>query len=358
MSAAVDRVFEALEAAECRPKWNGASFHARCPAHDDHRDSLTGSRGDDGRALLNCHAGCAFDQIVAALGLTMSDLFERRNGNGAKREVAAYDYTDEAGTLLFQVVRFEPKDFRQRRPDVAGGWAWKLGKTRRVLYRLPEVIATVQDGGTIYLTEGEKDADAINALPDGNMLATTNPGGAGKWRPEFPEVLRGAAVVIVQDKDDAGRRHARQVAASLKGVAASTRIVEAQVGKDAADHLASGHTLEDFLPVTDYPSNTTIISTPESYHVDLADTVTTFRRWLHLPDPDSLYAVLGAVAANRLQGDPVWLLLVGGSSWGKSEILASTAGLADIHPAATITEAALLSGTPSAYCSARTSAPS
>jgi DNA-binding transcriptional ArsR family regulator len=78
----------------------------------------------------------------------------------------------------------------------------------------------------------------------------------------------------------------------------------------------------------------------------LAETVAVFRRWLHLPDPAALYAVLGAVAANRLSGDPVWLLLVGSPSSGKSEILQAVGSLPDVYPTATLTEAGLLSGTP------------
>lgn len=78
----------------------------------------------------------------------------------------------------------------------------------------------------------------------------------------------------------------------------------------------------------------------------LDDVVATFRRWLHIPEPGALYAVLGAVAANRMPGDPVWLLLVGPPGGGKSELLASIRGLPKVHAAATLTEAALLSGTP------------
>lgn len=78
---------------------------------------------------------------------------------------------------------------------------------------------------------------------------------------------------------------------------------------------------------------------------DLAQVVETCQRWLHLPDPGSLYALLGTIAANRLEGDPVWLLLVGPPGGGKSELLNALSGLEDVHPTATLTEAALLSGT-------------
>jgi len=149
----------------------------------------------------------------------MTDLFERSNGKGKSQIAATYNYTDEGGDLLFQAVRMEPKDFRFRRPDGNGGWIWNMKGVRRVLYNLPGVLATVADGGTVYVVEGEKDADRINALPDaGNIIATTNPGGAGKWRREYSEMLLGANVVIVQDKDDPGRKHARAVARSLKEI--------------------------------------------------------------------------------------------------------------------------------------------
>lgn len=74
--------------------------------------------------------------------------------------------------------------------------------------------------------------------------------------------------------------------------------------------------------------------------------IAVFQTWLYLPDVRPLLAVLGTVAANRLDGDPVWLLVVGPPGGGKSELIGSLSGLADVYPAATLTEAALLSGTP------------
>lgn len=77
----------------------------------------------------------------------------------------------------------------------------------------------------------------------------------------------------------------------------------------------------------------------------LNELLATFLRWLHLPDPGPLYAAVGAVAANRMQGDPVWLMLIGPPSSGKSEILQALTGLPKVFPTATLNEAALLSGT-------------
>jgi energy-coupling factor transporter ATP-binding protein EcfA2 len=81
-------------------------------------------------------------------------------------------------------------------------------------------------------------------------------------------------------------------------------------------------------------------------HTAVRETVDTFRRWLHMDDADSLLATLGTVAANNLDGDPVWLLLVGPPGGGKSEILNSLSGLSFTRSAGTLTEASLLSGTP------------
>jgi putative DNA primase/helicase len=72
---------------------------------------------------------------------------------GSKRQVATYDYKDEAGDLLYQVVRYEPKDFRQRAPD-GNGWKWKMPGVRRVLYRLPEVVEAVAARRVVYIVEG------------------------------------------------------------------------------------------------------------------------------------------------------------------------------------------------------------
>lgn len=241
----LERILDTLEARDARPKRNGRGWLARCPAHDDSRPSLSVTEGDDGRVLLHCHAGCDSEAVIAAISMEARDLFP--SGNGSKtRIVATYPYHDERGALLFETVRFTPKDFRQRRPDGAGGSIWSLKGTRRVLFRLPQILAAVKAGRTIYVVEGEKD---VEALVRAGVDATCNPMGAGKWRREYSETLRGAPVRIVRDRDAAGEKHARAVAASLEGIAASVKIVEAREGKDAADHLAAGFGVEELVEV-------------------------------------------------------------------------------------------------------------
>jgi hypothetical protein len=160
-----------------------------------------------------------------------------------RQPVAAYPYTDEDGVLLFEVVRFEPKDFRQRRPDGRGGWIWNLDHVRRVPFHLPQLMAA--KGTTVHVVEGEKDVLALERL---GLVATCNPGGAGKWRLEFAEYFRGADVVILPDNDEAGESHARQVAANLKPVAARLRILRLLgLGpkEDVSDWIARGGTAEE-----------------------------------------------------------------------------------------------------------------
>ena len=241
----IERILLRLE----NVKQNGGGWTARCPGHDDQHNSLSIGAGDDGRALLKCHTGCETPRIVAAMSLTMADLFPPRaealRANGASRHiVATYDYRDEVGTLLYQVVRFEPKDFQQRRPDGNGGWIWKLGDVRRVLYRLPEFLAA-DPTAWVLVPEGEKDVDRLIAL---SFIATTNAGGAGKWRPEYSELLRGRRVVVLPDNDEPGEKHAVAVAQSLAGIATEVRILrlpDLPRKGDVSDWLDANRTAED-----------------------------------------------------------------------------------------------------------------
>ena len=188
------------------PGWRAARPTRTAPRPSPSR------RGTGARPCIHCHAGCStVNDVVAAVGLTLEDLFERRNGDRRDDIIATYPYVDENNTLLFEVVRKTGKKFVCRRPDGAGGWIWKLGDTRRVLYGLPSVIAAVAAGHPVFICEGEKDADRLRAE---GATATCNPHGAGKWAKvsDAPDVLHGANVLIVVDKDEAGYAHGRDVA--------------------------------------------------------------------------------------------------------------------------------------------------
>ena len=181
-----------------QPRQHGDQWQACCPAHDDHTPSLSITPAAD-KVLVYCHAQCPLDAILAALGLTRRDLFvhDAAPRNGHRRIVTTYDYVDADGVLVHQTVRLTPKAFRQRRPDpvTPGAWIWNLDGVEPVLYHLPQVIEAIQRGETIYVVEGEKDAEALQAL---GLTATCNAMGAGKWRPSYSVALRGASVVVVR----------------------------------------------------------------------------------------------------------------------------------------------------------------
>ena len=138
------------------------------------------------------------------------------NGHQKPRIVATYLYTDEQGSLLYQVVREDPKDFKQRRPDGQGDWIWSTKGVRRVLYGLPEVQEGIAAGKVICIAEGEED---VHALGSHGYTATCNDGGAKKWTDAHSDQMRGASeVVIFGDHDEDGRLHVAQVMRSLQTV--------------------------------------------------------------------------------------------------------------------------------------------
>jgi putative DNA primase/helicase len=226
-------------------------FSASCPGpnhvNGDRHPSLSVSEGDDGRVLLHCHAGCPVDEITAAVGLSTRDLFAPTTtaANGQRRTVARYPYVDEEGTLLFHVHRTAPKGFYQVPANGKRG-AGAMDGARLVPYRLPEVLAARDRGETVFVVEGEKDADALVAA---GRTATCNPGGAGKWSKLGDDVrscFKGADVIVVADDDRVGWTHARQVARSLHGVAADVTVTQPGTGhKDIAEHLGAGLAVDD-----------------------------------------------------------------------------------------------------------------
>jgi len=193
---------------------------------------------------------------------------DRANGAGSLGvEIAHYDYVDEAGALVFQVVRYQPKTFRQRKPDGAGGWAWSIKGVRAVPYRLPELMEALASEHPVFIVEGEKDADNLRHL---GIPATTNAMGAGKWQPGLNGYFVDADVIIIADNDPqqtdkagkllfhpdgrprfAGQDHANAVAAELVETAARVRFFD--LGKawpqcpakgDISDWLAAGGTAD------------------------------------------------------------------------------------------------------------------
>lgn len=215
-------------------------------------------------ALVERETGAKGAERVAWLrreGFDLSAPGGKTNGHAKATSniIATYDYVDETGELIFQVVRLEPKTFRQRRkarpddpPDkVSNGWVWSVKGLRLVPFRLPELVEAIALGQTVFFVEGEKD---VNGLWQRGLPATCNPMGAGKWSSELTEHFRGANVVILPDNDEPGQQHAEIVSRELQGVAESVKVL-ALPGLppkgDVSDWFAAGGTAEQLYALVE-----------------------------------------------------------------------------------------------------------
>src|SRR5690625_4307304 len=203
------------------------------------------------------HLGASKDRTDAHAWLVKQGLIEdkaqpTKHGHPQAQDEVTYPYRDSNGKLVFEVVRRTGKRFVQRRPDDTkhGGWAWNLKGIKRVLYRLPELLAA-PNNAVVFIVEGEKDADRLASL---NLVATCNSGGAGKWRKEYNQTLKSRKVVILPDNDEAGQEHAARIAKGLAGVAASVQVIELPGLPDKGDvsnWLDSGHSAADLMALVD-----------------------------------------------------------------------------------------------------------
>ena len=196
---------------------SGGGWVARCPAHGDDNPSLSIARGEDGRWLLHCHAGCTAQAVVEAVGLKMSDLMpsnekpERTIKGRWGKWVCDYVYTDENGATLYKSCRYVKPDGKKtfiiKVPDPSAkfGWAFGLAKKKimRVPFRLPRIISSAKAGKTVIVCEGEKDVLSVEEAT--GCTATCNVAGAMKWGYMFPEDwgkwFEGANVIIIADND-------------------------------------------------------------------------------------------------------------------------------------------------------------
>lgn len=255
---------------------SGNNWSCRCPAHDDHRASLSLAQKPEGKLLVHCHAGCSQEDVIhqlKAMGLWKNGSHPPRETEptvrinyktlGSKasdlvtmappqpkpipRILDVYPYTDENGQLLFECVRMEPKEFRQRCRNKNGQFNWSIKDVRRVIYNLPAVLQAVREGERIYIVEGEKDVETAKRL---GLVATCNPMGAdngtgNKWFSEWGAWFGGAEVVIIPDKDEAGWRHAQWVHSAIKANAYKISMAIPLVGKDLSDWVEHGATVAD-----------------------------------------------------------------------------------------------------------------
>lgn len=217
-------------------------------------------QGNDGRVLVTCHRGipCSVDEICKAVGLAVSDLMPPKAEKPLPEKVTwtnNYDFRDEDGTLLYQKQRGIKADgkktFRIRRPLDGGGWEYNSNGVRKIIYNLPAVKRAIADNQTVFVVEGEKDADT---LIEQGFIATTVPFGAGpgKWLAEYSESLKGGDIVVIADKDDSGRDFATEIRNALAEAGCTVELLIAPGPdndgiKDVTDLLASGKSLTDLV---------------------------------------------------------------------------------------------------------------
>ncbi len=240
------------------------TYKALCPAHDDHKPSLTiFPSNDEGWMNVHCFAGCAREDVLARRGLSLSDLGPDRPertkpksdlGDGYEKGfadsdvVSAYDYTDESGAILYQNCRLKikvpgTKPFRQRRPDGKGGWVLGRGGIHTVPYHLPQLAEARESGALVLLVEGEKDVGTAESL--GFMASTT--GGATSWQRHHAEHFSGLQVISLPDNDKPGRSYAQKALGDICQFAKSTKMIDLPAlpeKGDLTDWVGTGGTTE------------------------------------------------------------------------------------------------------------------
>jgi 5S rRNA maturation endonuclease (ribonuclease M5) len=245
-------------------KWDSkGQGTAKCPFHSDTKPSLS---VDSKKGLFNCY-GCkakgnifefykkmhhvdyekACDALSKMAGLT-PQLPASNAGSSSKTAsqlIACYDYKDESGKLIFQVVRYALKNFSQRRPDGNGGWINNLSGVITIPYNLQEVMKA----STVFIVEGEKDVETLRSH---GLVASCNPMGAGKWKQKYNGYLQGKEIIVLPDNDDPGKQHAINVKDNLTGIASSVHIVELpdlKEKEDITDWFNQGGTKEKLLDI-------------------------------------------------------------------------------------------------------------
>jgi len=241
---------------------SGNGYKASCPAHDDKKPSLSITEGEDGRVLLNCHAGSTIEAVVEAMGLGLPDLHPNVGSchkpvtrpkqnvfSTAEQATEAYRlgppskewlYADASGNEVGRILRWDTAAGKEIRPLARTPTGWTLAGMAgpRPLLNLPALLARAED--PVYVVEGEKCFDALEAL---GLLATTSAGGANAAKQTDWSPLTNRRVIVLPDNDDSGRKFAEDVVEQvfLVNDKADIQILELpsrEAGDDIADIVA------------------------------------------------------------------------------------------------------------------------
>lgn len=224
---------------------SGTEVVGLCPFHDDTSPSWSGNRESGLYHCFACGEAGNAKQFAKKLGLDFEDgseLKKKANPWTDYRIVKAYDYKDETGKLIYQVVRFDPKDFRMRSPDGRGGWIDNASVPYRILYNLPQLV----DSEVIFVVEGEKDADTL--IGHGRVATTLTNGARGKLTVEMVKVFSGKHIVIIPDNDKDGIDLGQRFLEVSSPIAATVKIVNLPhlpLKEDVTWWLNNGHTVDE-----------------------------------------------------------------------------------------------------------------
>jgi len=239
-----------------------------CPFHDDTNPSLNINFFQEG--AWRCHACSetgdlftfhqkkhgtdfkgALEYFANFMGIDPDNVESKKKAAPKKKKslgppAAVYQYRNLNGKVIYETCKYEnPKDFRQRRPHPTkeGEFVWNLKDIEVVPYNLQTVVKS----DTLYIVEGEKDADRLAQI---GLTATCNPMGAGKWWNSLTPYFKDKTVIILPDNDDPGRKHADLVAMKLHGTAKAIQIINLpnlKEGGDVSDWLGAGNTKADLI---------------------------------------------------------------------------------------------------------------
>lgn len=235
-----------------KPHRTPRGWQVLCPAHDDDNASLSIGTGSDNKIIIKCHAGCTTDEILSAIGLTISDLFQDEKKpskiyTGTERKETEYKYYDEYGNYYCSSVRIDTPGEKKSFIARVGKKNSMCGK-KPILYNLHKIKKAIVNEEIILIPEGEKQCDNIEKHFE--MTATTNMGGASKWKPEYSDTLTWANCVILPDNDDPGEGHCDTICETLPKTAKSLKIVRLPnlpIGGDVSDWIEAGGTKDQLL---------------------------------------------------------------------------------------------------------------
>jgi len=247
---------EYLQRQGCEMVKAGREYKTRCWMHNDTKPSM---RIDPHKNKYYCDPCGKGGTVIEAMkhfeGLENGDLLKKYGDQvyskptpkvapkptGKPKIAGQYVYHNEIGEEVFRVIRLEPKDFRQGHYE-SGKWQYNMNGVRRVIYNLPSVLKTER----VWIVEGEADADAL--FESDNIIATCNPGGAGKWLDAYSEWFKDKEVIISPDNDEPGKNHADKVRESLSPYAKWIKQIKIPAPyKDIRDYIEGGGDINNLI---------------------------------------------------------------------------------------------------------------